>query len=70
MSPPFTDTVFYLPHAVENVEVPICFEGDRKLYHLLWTELLTTDEVTTVYTRVPSKSKLLTNELPNKEKHS
>ena len=44
MSPPFTDTVFYLPHAVENVEVPICFEGDRKLYHLLWTELLTTDE--------------------------
>ena len=45
MSPPFTDTVFYLPHAVKNVEVPICFEGDRKLYHLLWTELLTTDEV-------------------------
>ena len=24
--------------------------------------------VTTAYTRVPSKSKLLTNELPNKEK--
>ena len=26
--------------------------------------------VTTAYTRVPSKSKLLTNELPNKEKNS
>ena len=30
---------------MEDVEVPIRFDGDRKLYHLVWTELLTMDEV-------------------------
>ena len=27
------------------MEVPIRFDGDRKLYHLVWTELLTMDGV-------------------------